>query len=342
MRIGNIKISTDNPPLIIPEIGINHGGKIDVACKIVQSAKKAGAKIIKNQTHIANDEYSAEAKKIIPDNSKKNIFDLIEACQLSLEDEFKLKRYTESLGMEYLSTPFSKEAVDRLIKLEVKAFKIGSGECNNYPLIKYICKFKKPIILSTGMCTISEIYKTVNILKKNKIIFALNHCTNIYPAEYSDARLNFIYTLKKKFPNILIGLSDHSRDNLIALASVPMGASIIERHFVDNKKRKGPDISSSMDFNDLKDLILKSENIFSALKEKKGILIREKNVAKFAFASVVSIKNITKGEKLDYKNIWVKRPGTGYYLAKDYEGLIGKISKNNISANTQIKKSDVI
>ena len=342
MRIGNIKISIHNPPLIIPEIGINHGGKIDVACKIVQSAKKAGAIIIKNQTHIANDEYSIEAKKIIPDNSKKNIFDLVKACQLSIEDEFKLKNYTESLGMEYLSTPFSKEAVDRLIKLKVKAIKIGSGECNNYPLIKYICKFKKPIILSTGMCTISEIQKTVNILKKNKIIFALNHCTNIYPADYADARLNFIYTLKNKFPNIPIGLSDHSRDNLIALASIPLGVSIIERHYVDNKKRRGPDISSSMDYNDLKDLILKSKNIFSALKEKKGILIKEKNVAKFAFASVVSIKNITKGEKLGYKNIWVKRPGTGYFLAKDYERLIGKISKNNILVNTQIKKADVI
>ena len=342
MKIGSIKISKDYPPLIIPEIGINHNGKIDVACKIVLSAKRAGAKIVKNQTHIANDEYSVEAKKIVPDNSKRNIFDLVKSCQLSIEDEFKLKKYTESLGMEYLSTPFSRQAVDRLIKLNIKAIKIGSGECNNYPLIKYICKFRKPIILSTGMCNISEISKTVNILKKNKIIFALNHCTNIYPADYAHARLNFIHTLKKKFPNNPIGLSDHSRDNLIALASIPMGVNMIERHYVDHKKRGGPDVSSSMNFRELKDLILKSRSIFSALKDKKEILIKEKSVAKFAFASVVSVKNIAKGEQLDYKNIWVKRPGTGHFLAKDYEKLIGKKAKNNICTNTQIKKSDVI
>ena len=342
MKIGKIKISNNTPPLIIPEIGINHGGRLDIAFKIVKSANKAGARIIKNQTHIVNDEYSVEGKEIRPDNAKKNIYNLIKSCQLSIEDEYKLKKYTESLKMEYLSTPFSREAVDRLNKLKVKAFKIGSGECNNYPLIKYICKFKKPIILSTGMNVISEIVKSVNILKKNKINFALNHCTNIYPAEYKDARLKFIYTLKKKFRNIPIGLSDHSRDNLIAIASIPMGVNLIERHFVDHKKRVGPDISSSMDFNELKKLITHSQNIFDAIKDKNNILPKEKNVAKFAFASVVSIKEIKKGEKLSNYNIWVKRPGTGDFLAKDYERLIGKKCKRDISTNTQIKKSDLL
>jgi N-acetylneuraminate synthase len=186
-----------------------------------------------------------------------------------MEDEYKLKKYTELIGREYLSTPFSKKDVDRLIKLKVKALKIGSGECNNYPLIEYICKFKKPVILSTGMNSLLEITKAVSILKKNKITFALNHCTNIYPADYNDARLNFINVLKKKFQNTLIGLSDHSKDNLIALASIPMGVNLIERHYVDSKKRKGPDISSSMDFNELKDLIKKTKNIFDALNDKK-------------------------------------------------------------------------
>ena len=341
MKIGNIQITMSNPPLIIPEMGINHSGRLDVACKIVLSAKKAGAKIIKNQTHIADDEYSIEGKKIRPDNSKKNIYDLIKKCQFSMEDEYKLKKYTELIGMEYLSTPFSKKAVDRLIKLKVKALKIGSGECNNYPLIEYICKFKKPVILSTGMNSLLEITKAVSILKKNKITFALNHCTNIYPADYNDARLNFINVLKKKFQNTLIGLSDHSKDNLIALASIPMGVNLIERHYVDSKKRKGPDISSSMDFNELKDLIKKTKNIFDALKDKKKILPKEKNVARFAFASVVSTKNIFKGEILNKKNIWVKRPGNGDFLAKNYNKLIGKKVKKNILANRQLKKTDI-
>ena len=231
-----------------------------------------------------------------------------------MEEEFKLKKYTESLGLEYLSTPFSKKAVDRLNKLKVKAFKIGSGECNNYPLIEYICKFRKPVILSTGMNTLKQIKITTNILKKNRIEFAINHCTNIYPSDYCHARLNFIDVLKKSYPNTLIGLSDHSRDNLTAVMAMSKGVKLIERHFVDTKK--GPDISSSMSFEDLKDLIKVSKNIFSAHQSKNEILKDEINVSKFAFASVVSTKEIKKGEKFSTKNLWVKRPGTGDFLAK--------------------------
>lgn len=341
MKIGNLKINHNSEPLIIPEMGINHAGKLDIAFKIVKSAFKAGAKIIKNQTHIAEDEYSCEAKKIIPDNAKKNIFDLIKDCELTMEEEFKLKKYTESLGLEYLSTPFSKKAVDRLNKLKVKAFKIGSGECNNYPLIEYICKFGKPIILSTGMNTLKQIKITTNILKKKKIQFAINHCTNIYPSDYWHARLNFIDVLKNNYPNTLIGLSDHSRDNLMAIMAMSKGVKLIERHYVDTKKRKGPDISSSMCFKDLKNLIKVSKDIHCALQSKNEILKDEINVAKFAFASVISTKDIKKGEKFSQKNLWVKRPGTGDFSAKDYKKLINKISKKNIKKNTQIKFSDL-
>ncbi len=341
MKIGNLKINHNSEPLIIPEMGINHAGKLEIAFKIVKSAFKAGAKIIKNQTHIAEDEYSYEAKKIIPDNAKQNIFDLIKRCELTMEEEFKLKKYTESLGLEYLSTPFSRKAVDRLNKLKVKAFKIGSGECNNYPLIEYICKFRKPVILSTGMNNLNQIKVSTNILKKNKIEFAINHCTNIYPSDYHHARLKFIDVLKKSYPKTLIGLSDHSRNNLMAIIAMSKGVKLIERHYVDSKKRKGPDISSSMSFEDLKELIKVSKNIYTALQNKNKILNDEINVSKFAFASVVSTKDIKKGEKFSSKNLWVKRPGTGDFSAKDYKKLINKTSRKYIKINTQIKFSDL-
>ncbi len=341
IKIGNIKIGVNRAPLIIPEMGINHSGKIDVAFKIIDAAKKAGAKIIKNQTHVLEDEYSFEAKKIIPDNANKNIIDVIKECLLSLEEEYKIKKYTESIGLEYLSTPFSRKAVDRLEKLNVKCYKIGSGEFNNLPLVEYICKKNKPMILSTGMNNYESISKTVEILKKYKVNFALNHCTNVYPSDYKIARLNCITELKIKYPKIPIGLSDHSRNNLVALASVSLGVALIERHFVDKKKRKGPDISSSMDYKELRELIEDSEKIFLALKGEKKILKKEKNVAKFAFASVVATKDIKKDEILNKNNIWVMRPGNGDFSANDYFQVIGKKAKKNIKKMFQIKKTDI-
>lgn len=339
IKIGKIEIKKNKAPLIIPEMGINHNGNFEIAIKIIRSAKKAGAKIIKNQTHVPEDEYSDEAKKIIPDNSNINIYDLIKRCSFSDEEEFKLKNFTEKLGMEYISTPFSRAAVDRLVKLKIKLIKIGSGECNNYPLIKYIAKKNIPVILSTGMNNFRNIKIATNILKKNGIKFGLNHCTNIYPTDFQHARLNCISKLMKKYPKNLIGLSDHSKNNLIALASIPLGVNMIEKHFVDTKNRKGPDISSSMDENDLKNLIDNSKNIFSSLGGEKKILKKEISVSKFAFASVVSIKKISKGEKLSYDNIWVKRPGSGDFLAKDFTKLIGKKVKKEIKENIQIKKT---
>ena len=148
LKIGNLKIGENYPALIVPEIGINHNGNLDVAIKMVDAAKKSGAKIIKHQTHIPEDEMSVEAKKVKPGNSKKNIFSIIKDCSLSEEDEFKLFKYVKSKKMVFISTPFSKKAVDRLIKFGINAFKIGSGEFNNVPLLQYITKFKKPLIPS--------------------------------------------------------------------------------------------------------------------------------------------------------------------------------------------------
>ena len=155
IKINHRKIGPDFKPLVIFELGINHNGSLKLAKKIVDSAIKAGAEVIKHQTHIAEDEMSLEAKKIIPINANKNIYDLIEDCSLSEDDEFKLKKYIERKGAIFLSTPFSRKAVDRLVKFKVKAFKIGSGECNNYPLVDYIASFGKPIIISTGMNNIT-------------------------------------------------------------------------------------------------------------------------------------------------------------------------------------------
>ena len=252
-------------------------------------------------------------------------------------------RHIQKRGRIFISSPFSRAAVDRLVKFKVPAFKIGSGECNNYPLIEYICKFKKPVILSTGMNSIETIKPAVKILKKNKIKFALLQCTNIYPTPYKLVQLNCMKELRKNFPEAVIGLSDHTKDLYCSYAALGLGASIIEKHFTDSKKRKGPDISSSMDKDELKSLISASRAIHDAIsfKGKKKPLKEEVKTIKFAYASVVTIKQIRKGEKFSLKNLWVKRPGNGDFLAKDFNSLLGKKAKKNIKANVLLKRNDV-
>jgi len=338
INIAGRKIGPDYKPIIICEIGINHNGSLAIAKKMVDAAKKSGAEIIKHQTHIAEDEMSDEAKTIKPGNSNKPIFNIIKDCSLNESDELELKKYVEKNKMIFLSTPFSKKAVDRLIKFKVSAFKIGSGEFNNLPLIEYIASFKKPMILSTGMNNIPQIKETINILNSKKISFALLHTTNLYPTPHNLVRLGALKEMIKNFPKIVFGLSDHTTDNYASYFALGMGASIIERHFTDRKTRGGPDISCSMSPNDLSQLI-QAANLFHSMKGgKKDISKNEKVTARFAFASVISTKKIYKGTKLNKKNLWVKRPGNGEFKAKDLKKLFGKIAKQNIEKGVQIKK----
>ena len=338
-KIGSRTVGGNEFPLIIAEIGINHNGSLDAAIAIAESAIKSGAEVIKHQTHVVEDEMIDVAKKIKPGNSNKSIYEIISKCALKESDEKKLMNHVKKLKSIFISTPFSREAANRLNRFNVPAFKIGSGECNNYPLIEHVAKFKKPIILSTGMNSIDTIKPAVRILRKNKIKFALMHCTNIYPTPPELVRLECIKQLKKTFPDAVVGLSDHTISNFTSYGAVALGAKIIERHFVDSDKRKGPDISCSMTPVELKQLIDGSKIIFkSTLLNKKIALKKEKKTMNFAFSSVVSIKDILPGEKLSKSNIWVKRPGIGDFLAKDYKKLLGKKVSKKIISGEFIKK----
>lgn len=341
MKIKNRKIGPNYPPLVICELGINHNGSLKTALKMVYAAYKAGAEVIKHQTHIVNDEMSAEAKKTIPGNSKSSIYDIIKKSALDFESEVKLKKYVEDLGMIFISTPFSRLAADRLVKMNVCAFKIGSGECNNYPLIEYISKFKKPMIVSTGMNDIGSIKKTVKILKKNKNPFALLHTTNIYPTPPNLVRLGALKILKKEFPKIPLGLSDHTTSNHACLGAVALGACILERHFTDKMSRKGPDIINSMDPKSLSELILGSYKIWQMRGTNKNAVRGEKVTMNFAFSSAVIIKDIKKGTRLTLENVWVKRPGIGQIKPKDFNKILGKKVKKNLKKDYHLKWKDI-
>jgi N-acetylneuraminate synthase len=340
-KIGNILIGDKYNPIIIPEIGINHKGDINLAIHMVDKAIKAGAQIIKHQTHIVDDEMSFEAKKIKPPNADIPIYDLIKKSSLNEKDEKKLMNYIKSRKRIFISTPFSRKAAERLANFDVPAFKIGSGECNNYPLVEYIAKFKKPIILSTGMNSINTIRPSVKIFRKYKIPYALLHCTNIYPTPTRLVRINCITVLKKNFPDAVVGLSDHTENIYTSIASIALGASIIEKHFTDSKNRKGPDISSSMDSAQLKELIKATREVYSSRGNVKKPMIEEKKTINFAFASISATQNIYKGEILNSKNIFPLRPNSGYFKAKDYQQLIGRKAKNDIKKGFQLKKNDI-
>ncbi len=338
-EISGRKVGYEYNPLVIAELGINHGGSIVEAKKIVDSAFEVGVEIIKHQTHIPHDEMSSEAKSVVPGHTKESIFEIMESCALSEKDEIELKKYVESKKMIFISSPFSRAAALRLNRMDVPAYKIGSGECNNYPLLELISSFGKPVILSTGMNNIESIRKAVDIFRKNNIPYALLHCTNVYPTPPNIVRLDALNELKLAFPDAVLGLSDHTVTNYPCIASVALGASILERHFTDTMDREGPDIICSMNPSECKELIKAANIVSKARGGKKGPVKEEKPTIDFAYASVVSIQEIKEGEKFSSKNIWVKRPGTGEILAEDYENILGKTASVNIPNDIQIKKS---
>lgn len=341
MEIYNRKVGESFPPLIIAEIGINHGGNLEVAKAMVDSAFRCGVEVVKHQTHIVDDEMSSMAKNVKPGNSEKSIYKIMDECSLSESEEYELMEYVKSKGMIFISTPFSRAAADRLNAFGVPAFKIGSGECNNYPLLEHISKFKKPIILSTGMNNIESIKKAVQIFKKYDIQYALLHTTNLYPTPVELVRLGALKEIMSNFPGIPVGLSDHTTSNLACLSAVALGASILERHFTDSMSRKGPDIICSMDELNCANLIKDSLDVFKMRGGKKEAAIEEAVTINFAFSSVVTIKKIKKDELFTMDNIWVKRPGTGQIRAIDFEKILGKKANKDLENDIQLSWNDI-
>ena len=342
MMIANRPIGDMHPPVVIAEIGINHGGSIDLAIQLADAAIDAGAEIVKHQTHVIDDEMSEEAKLVIPGNADISIYEIMEQCALSEEAEYRLMQHVHSRGAIFISTPFSRAAAERLKRFDVPALKIGSGECNNYPLIKHIAKFGKPVIISTGMNTVASVRPTVEILRAAKIPFALLHCTNVYPTPPELVRLGAMSKLREAFPDAVIGLSDHTTSNYPCLGAVALGASILERHFTDSMEREGPDIVCSMDPKALTELIEGARIIFAARGGEKGPVETEAPTIAFAFASVVAIKDIKPGDVLNEENIWVKRPGGGDFGVLDYESLLGKKAASEIKRGYQIRRDQIV
>jgi sialic acid synthase SpsE len=341
INFGGRLIGPQYPPLVIAEIGINHEGSLKTAFQMVDAAARAGVEVVKHQTHVVEDEMSHEAKSVIPGNADESIYEIMARCALSENDERALKDYVESKGMMFLSTPFSRAAADRLERMGVKAYKIGSGECNNYPLLKHVTSFGKPIILSTGMNTIESIAKAVDIFETARVPYVLMHTTNLYPTPPHLVRLGAMVQLAKAFPNALIGLSDHTINNLSCFGAVALGACVLERHFTDRMDRRGPDIVCSMDPDACRQLIEGSRMLHIELGGSKGPTVEEQVTMDFAFATVVTIAPVRAGDFFTKDNIWVKRPGTGELLAERYEEVLGNRALHDLDTDTHLSAADV-
>ena len=341
MKIAGRLIGPEAPPLVIAEIGINHGGCLETAKNMVQLAAAAGAECVKHQTHIVEDEMTDEAKSIYPPNANISIWDVIDQNSLSCDEERELKSYAEDLGLIYISTPFSRAAADFLNQIDVPAFKIGSGEADNIPLIRHVAQFGKPIIMSTGMQSIETIRASVEILREAKVPFALLECTNLYPSPPEIVSLQGVGDLIAAFPDAVVGFSDHSIGPSMALASVALGACILERHFTDSRYRTGPDISCSMDPAELRFLVDRSREVHTALHQPKRRTEAEESVYRFARASIVADRDLPAGHRISSQDIWARRPGSGDIPGYDFDKVIGRVLARAVPRNTQLKWTDL-
>lgn len=334
------RIGPDHPPFVIAEVGINHEGEVDKAIALVDAAVESGAEVVKFQCHITE-------KEMVPTDmtpgeiSSEKLWDIIKGCELTEEEERRVQKYCTEKGILYLSTPFSREASDRLQAMGVPAFKIGSGECNNLPLLDHIARFGKPMILSTGMNDLASVRRSVAAIRRHGTSVAILHCTSMYPTPYEKVRLGAVAELMREFPDLPVGLSDHSMNIWTCLGAVSLGACILEKHFTISRRWPGPDTGISIEPAELKSLIDGSRAVWQARGGSKTILPEEQPVIDFAYATVVTTMAIAKGQRFTRDNTWVKRPGTGPIHATRLEAVLGKIAQRDVPADVHVRPEDV-
>ena len=340
IRIGSREIGRECPPFVVAEIGINHEGSREKAFQLADAAIDAGADCVKFQCHIT------EAEMIPTDMrpgriSDERLWDIIKRCELDSQTERDLKRHVEARGAIYLCTPFSREAADRLQAMEVPAFKIGSGECNNLPLLEHIARWRKPVILSTGMNDLESVRASAAVFERHDCPFMLTHCTSMYPTPYDKVRLAAIPELQRAF-DVPIGLSDHSVGIYTCLGAVALGACLLEKHFTVSRAWPGPDMPVSIEPQELAELVRGARAVFAARGGAKTVLQEERAVIDFAYASVVSVAPIRKGETFSLDNVWVKRPGTGPIHARELSRLLGRVAAADIPVDVQVGPIDIV
>ncbi|MFX0036809.1 MAG: N-acetylneuraminate synthase [Candidatus Hermodarchaeota archaeon] len=346
ININGKKIGSNYPIFLIAEVGVNHNGKLSLAKKLIDKAFVAKVDAVKFQTFITEDLLlkttpKAEYQKSLSNNNESS-FKMIKKYEFSLDQFNILKNYCEQKGLTFLSTPFDKKSVEWLEQLKIPAYKVSSGDMNNFPLLRLICSKKKPILLSTGMATLDEVKTSVEFIKSNKVKdIILFQCTSNYPAPYEEINLNVIDTYRKNFPNLLFGFSDHSLGAECSIGAVVKGVKIIEKHFTLDKQLDGPDHKASMNPEELNLWVNSIRKLEKALgSSDKFPSEAEKEILKIARKSIVSTRFLKKGNILKSEDISIKRPAYGIPPI-EYEKVIGKKVKKDILEDSIIYWEDL-
>ena len=330
---------------IIAEAGVNHNGDIKIAHKLIEEAKKAGADCVKFQTFKAENLVTKNAPKAkyqlkVTDN-KESQFDMLKSLELNYNDYKELIEHCKKLNIDFMSTPYSFEDVDFLMKLNVDSFKIASGQLTELPFLEYVSKNKKPIFLSTGMSSMTEVEAAVEIITKNSnsklVIF---QCTTNYPSKISEANINVIDSFKS-IPNIKVGYSDHVINNYACYAAVSKRVYAIEKHFTIDKLLPGPDHSCSLNPEQFEDLVYGIRQIEKSLGSFKKVptKMESENILGMK-RSLVYKKSIKKGTKLTLKHFSFKRPMNGL-IPNNIKYFIGKQLNKNVSEDQLANFNDI-
>lgn len=316
IKIGKRTVGPQDPCFIIAEAGVNHNGEIALAKKLIDAAVESGADAVKFQTFKAENVVTPTAEKAeyqkTTSGTAESQYEMIKKLELSEADFWELAEYAEDTGIIFLSTPFDEESVDLLDQIGVPAFKIPSGEITNFPLLKKIAQKSKPIILSTGMATLSEVEEALSYLKKHGAEeIVLLHCTTSYPAPVTSVNLRAMETLRCAF-QVLVGYSDHTEGITIPIAAAVMGARVIEKHFTLDRTLPGPDHQASLEPQELAAMVKAVRDVRLARGNGiKGPTEEEEAIKRVARRSIVAKRDVCVGDVLTERDLAIKRPGTG-------------------------------
>lgn len=343
IKIADKKVGIGQPVFVIAEGGVNHNSRLDLALRLIDEAAKVGADAIKFQTWRAEQIVTRSGK--MADYQKRNTgkeesqFEMLKKLELKEEWYPALIKRAKQKGIILLSTPHGGfESVDLLVKYNFLAFKFGSGDITNLPLLEYAAKFKKPMLISTGMSNMSEVREAVETVRaagNDKIL--VFQCTTDYPLALENVNLRAMETIRKEL-GVLVGYSDHTLGEQVPIMAATLGACMIEKHFTLSRKMKGPDQIASTEPDEFAELVVRLRNVplilGSGIKQSLPI---EEQYKKVARKSLVAQQDIKKGEKLTGDNIAVKRPGDGI-LPKYYKRLLGKVARKDILQDTLLSK----
>ena len=327
---------------IIAEAGVNHNGKLDLALKLCDSAKKSGVDAIKFQTWKTENSVTmttnlASYQESNISNGKISQFEMLKKLELRYNDFVTIKDYCEKIGIIFLSTPDDSESLVFLTKLDINFIKVGSGEVNNTPFLREIGSTKMPVVLSTGMSNLGEVERAYNtLIEAGTPKISLLHCTSNYPCPMDEVNLTAMITLRDAF-KCEVGYSDHTEGIEISIAAVALGAEIIEKHFTLDKSMEGPDHKASLDPMELAEMVKAIRNIEKAMGNGvKKANKSEKEIEKVIKKKIVASKNISKGEIFSNSNITVKRSDNG--LSAEFWDLVqGRESNLNYEIDQPIE-----